>query len=178
MAAVSERLPNIDFVMSIGFLRIPSRPSIGPFAMLRTRKPILVIRGAALAGADRAAAVAGAADSFGVYAMPTPPPCTTSRAWRGSSRAPSRHPAGVRPAPSFGATAPASVLGTIVIGNSWRPVRGHQSESRALFVCGCGSADEHGQFSDTYNPPDSSGHQAEPDLARWYGLPSLPTLTT
>ena len=185
MAALSEVLPNIDFVMSMGLPEDVDQAvdDAAPFvAMLRgTRKPILVATRDArpLALMKEMAAVAGAADSFGVYSMPTPP---LMHDFEGMDKlvrcAELDIPLVYAPAPSFGATAPASILGAIVIGNA-EVLSGlvvHQLVAAgAPFVYGCGVGKINmATFVDTYNPPEIFlGHQAESDLARWYGLPSF-----
>jgi trimethylamine--corrinoid protein Co-methyltransferase len=79
MAALCEKLPNIDFVMSMG-LPEDAPQAIDDLvqvdAMLRgTRKPLLVAPrdGHILGKMREMAALAGEADSFGIYAMPVPP---------------------------------------------------------------------------------------------------------
>ena len=78
-AALCEKLPNIDFVMSMGLPEdVPQ--AIDDLAqvdaMLRgTRKPLLVAPrdGHILGRMKEMCAAAGEADSFGIYAMPVPP---------------------------------------------------------------------------------------------------------
>ena len=123
------------------------------------------------------AAAAGAGDSFGVYSMPTPP---LMHDFEGMDKlircAELDIPLVYAPAPSVGATAPASVAATAVIGNA-EVLSGlvvHQLvKAGAPFVYGCGVGKMNMRtFVDTYNPPEIFvGHQAESDLARWYGLP-------
>ena len=79
MAALCEKLPNIDFVMSMG-LPEDAPQAIDDLvqvdAMMRgTRKPLLVAPrdGHILPKMKEMAALAGEADSFGIYAMPVPP---------------------------------------------------------------------------------------------------------
>jgi trimethylamine--corrinoid protein Co-methyltransferase len=185
MAALCERLPNIDFVMSMGLPEDAEHDiyDVAPFlAMLKgTRKPILVATRDArpLARMKEMATVAGAAGSFGVYAMPTPP---LMHDFEGMDKlmtcAELDVPLVYAPAPSVGATGPASIGGLIVVGNA-EVLSGlvvHQLvKPGAPFVYGCGVGKMNMRtFVDTYNPPEIfSGHQAESDLARWYGLPSF-----
>ena len=83
-----------------------------------TRKPILVATRDArpLALMKEMAAVAGASDSFGVYSMPTPP---LMHDFEGMDKlmacAELDIPLVYAPAPSVGATGPASVSGLIVV---------------------------------------------------------------
>ncbi|HEY5386900.1 MAG TPA: trimethylamine methyltransferase family protein, partial [Thermoleophilia bacterium] len=79
MAALCEKLPHIDFVMSMG-LPEDAPQAIDDLAqvdaMVRgTRKPLLVAPrdGHILARMKEMTALAGEADSFGIYAMPVPP---------------------------------------------------------------------------------------------------------
>jgi trimethylamine--corrinoid protein Co-methyltransferase len=185
MAALCEKLPNIDFVMSMGLPEdaVHDVEDVAPFvAMLKgTRKPLLVATRDArpLARMKEMAAVAGAVDSFGVYSMPTPP---LMHDFEGIDKlmvcAELDIPLVYAPAPSVGATGPASVGGLVVTGNA-EVLSGlvvHQLvRPGAPFVYGCGVGKMNMRtFVDTYNPPEIfSGHQAESDLARWYGLPSF-----
>jgi trimethylamine--corrinoid protein Co-methyltransferase len=185
MAALSERLPNIDFVMSMGLPEDVGQEidDVAPFvAMLKgTRKPILVATRDArpLALMKEMAAAAGAGDSFGVYSMPTPP---LMHDFEGMDKlircAELDIPLVYAPAPSVGATAPASVGAIAVTGNA-EVLSGlvvHQLvKAGAPFVYGCGVGKMNMRtFVDTYNPPEIFvGHQAESDLSRWYGLPSF-----
>ena len=79
MAALCEKLPNIDFVMSMG-LPEDAPQAIDDLvqvdAMLRgTRKPLLVAPrdGSVLARMQEMAALCGEKESFAIYAMPSPP---------------------------------------------------------------------------------------------------------
>jgi trimethylamine--corrinoid protein Co-methyltransferase len=185
MAALCERLPNIDFVMSMGLPEDVRHEvdDVAPFvAMLKaTRKPLLVATRDArpLARMKEMAAVAGASDSFGVYSMPTPP---LMHDFEGMDKlircAELDIPLVYAPAPSIGATAPASITAAIVTGNA-EVLSGtvvHQFvKPGAPLVYGCGVGKMNMRtLVDTYNPPEIfAGHQAEADLARWYGLPSF-----
>ena len=79
MAALCEKLPNIDFVMSMGLPEDAPREIddlVQVVAMLRgTRKPILVAPrdGSVLARMQEMAALCGEKESFAIYAMPSPP---------------------------------------------------------------------------------------------------------
>ena len=79
MAALQEKLPAIDFVMSMAHpheLDAAFAPVAQFAAMLRgTSKPLIMVpeAGTDVALFKEMAAVCGAADSWAVYAMPTPP---------------------------------------------------------------------------------------------------------
>ena len=79
MAALQEKLPAIDFVMSMAHpheLDAAFAPVAQFAAMLRgTSKPLIMVpeAGTDIALFKEMAAVCGAADSWAVYAMPTPP---------------------------------------------------------------------------------------------------------
>jgi trimethylamine--corrinoid protein Co-methyltransferase len=82
------------------------------------------------------------------------------------------------PAPNAGTTAPASVVAVIVVGNA--EVLGglvlHQAvKAGAPFVWGAGvGAMNMRTMVDVYSSANVyTGHQAQTDLARWYGLPSF-----
>ena len=116
MAALCEKLPNIDFVMSMG-LPEDAPQAIDDLAqvdaMVRgTRKPLLVAPrdGHILAKMKQMTALAGEEDSFGVYAMPVPPLLFDED---GASKviacAELDVPLIWAPAPNAGTTAPASI---------------------------------------------------------------------
>ena len=79
MAAITELLPNVDFVMSMGLPEDAPQEvdDLAQFAaMLRgTRKPLLLSArdGRILSAMQEMAAACGEAQSFGIYAMPAPP---------------------------------------------------------------------------------------------------------
>ena len=184
-AALCEKLPNIDFVMSMGL------PADVPQviddvaqveAMLRgTRKPLLVAPrdGHVVRHLKEMCAVAGEAGSFGIYAMPSPPLMFDED---GASKviacAELDVPLVWAPAPNAGTTAPASVVACIVVGNA-ETLGGlvlHQLvKPGAPFVWGAGvGALNMRTMVDAYSTAACfQGHQAQTDLARWYNLPSF-----
>ena len=125
MAALCEKLPNIDFVMSMGLPEdVPQAIDdlVQVDAMLRgTRKPLLVAPrdGHILPQMQEMAALAGEADSFGIYAMPVPPLLFDED---GASKVIACAELGIpliwAPAPNAGTTAPASVAAVIVVANA------------------------------------------------------------
>ena len=125
MAALCEKLPNIDFVMSMG-LPEDAPQAIDDLAqvdaMMRgTRKPLIVAPrdGHILPKMREMAALAGEADSFGIYAMPVPPLLFDED---GASKVIACAELGIpliwAPAPNAGTTAPASVTAVIVVANA------------------------------------------------------------
>ena len=125
MAALCEKLPNIDFVMSMG-LPEDAPQAIDDLAqvdaMVRgTRKPLLVAPrdGHILAKMKEMTALAGEQDSFGIYAMPVPPLLFDED---GASKviacAELDVPLIWAPAPNAGTTAPASIVAVIVVANA------------------------------------------------------------
>ena len=122
MAALCERLPHIDFVMSMGLpgdvpQAIDDLAQVD--AMVRgTRKPLLVAPrdGHILGRMKEMAALAGEVDSFGIYAMPVPPLMFDED---GASKIIACARLGVpliwAPAANAGTTAPASITSVIVV---------------------------------------------------------------
>ena len=185
MAALCERLPNIDFVMSMGL------PGDVPQAiddlsqmdaMLRgTRKPLIVAPrdGHILGRMREMAALAGEAESFAIYAMPVPPLMFDED---GASKiiacAEQDVPCVWAPAPNAGTTAPASITSVIVVANAEvlaGLVLSQLVKPGAPFVWGAGvGAMNMRTMVDVYSSANIfQGHQAQCDLARWYGLPSF-----
>ena len=115
MAALAEKLPHIDFVMSMG-LPEDAPQTIDDLAqvdaMVRgTRKPLLVAPrdGHILGRLKEMTALAGEADSFGIYAMPVPPLLfDEDGASKVMACAELDIPLIWAPAPNAGTTAPAS----------------------------------------------------------------------
>ena len=149
MAALCEVLPNIDFVMSMG---LPEDAPQGiddlvqVVAMLRgTRKPLLVAPrdGSVLARMQEMAATCGEKESFGIYAMPSPPLMHDPDALtKVIGCAELLIPLIYAPAPNMGATGPRSVTGAVLVGNA-ETLSGlvlHQSvKLGAPFVYGVGA---------------------------------------
>jgi len=185
MAALCEKLPNIDFVMSMG-LPEDAPQAIDDLvqvdAMLRgTRKPLLVAPrdGHILPKLREMAALAGEADSFGIYAMPVPPLLFDED---GASKVIACAALGIpliwAPAPNAGTTAPASVAAVIVVANVEvlaGLVLSQAVRPGAPFVWGVGvGAMNMRTMNEVYSSADVfRGHQAQTDLARWYDLPSF-----
>jgi trimethylamine---corrinoid protein Co-methyltransferase len=185
MAALGERLANIDFVMSMG---LPSDVAMAAgdlaqfAAMLAgTRKPLLTTAhdSAALAQMCAMAELCGEAESFACYAMPNPPLMHSAEALDkviGCARM--NIPLVYAPAPAMGTTAPASIAATVVVGNA-ETLSGlviHQlAQAGAPFVYGVGvGAFDMRTAVDVYAAPEHFlGNAAACDLARFYGLPSF-----
>jgi trimethylamine---corrinoid protein Co-methyltransferase len=185
MAALCEKLPNIDFVMSMG-LPVDAPQAIDDVvqvdAMLRgTRKPLIVAPrdGHILPKMKDMAALAGESGSFGIYAMPVPPLLFDED---GASKviacAELEIPVIWAPAPNAGTTAPASVAAVIVVANAEvlaGLVLSQAVRPGAPFVWGVGvGAMNMRTMNEVYSSADVfRGHQAQTDLARWYDLPSF-----
>ena len=185
MAALCERLPNIDFVMSMGLPEDAAQEVddlVQVEAMLRgTRKPLLVAPrdGSVLGRMRQMAELCGEAQSFAIYAMPSPPLMHDPDALtKVIGCAELRIPLIYAPAPNAGATGPRSVGGCVLVGNA-EALSGlvlHQLvRAGAPFVYGVGTgAMDMRTMNDPYVVPDSLlAQQAGCDLARYYGLPSF-----
>ena len=184
-AALAERLPHIDFVMSMG---LPQDVDAGVLdliqfaAMLKhTRKPIVVsspFPGASLRVMKEMAAACGEAQSFACLAMSSPPLMLDEVACdKIVTCAELSVPLVLAGSPSAGTTAPASVTSVATVANA-EMLAGlvlHQlAAPGAPYVYGasCGAINMR-TFVDAYNPPATFlGNQAMMDLASWYGLPS------
>ncbi len=185
MAALCEKLPNIDFVMSMGLPEDASQ-TVDDLAqvdaMVRgTRKPLLVAPrdGHILGRLKELTALAGEADSFGIYAMPVPPLLFDED---GASKviacAELDVPLIWAPAPNAGTTAPASIPAVIVVANAEvlaGLVLSQAVKPGAPFVWGVGvGAMNMRTMNEVYSSAGClQGHQAQTDLARWYDLPSF-----
>ena len=185
MASTCEKLPNIDFVMSMGL------PGDAPqaiddlvqvAAMLSgTRKPLIVAPrdGHVVPQIKRMAALAGEADSLMIYAMPSPPLMHDEDALtKVIACAEHQVPLVYTPAPSAGATAPCSISGAVVSGvvETLSGLVLHQHvRPGAPFVWGAGMAVlDMRTTNNCYVTPESFlGLQACCDLARHYDLPSF-----
>jgi trimethylamine--corrinoid protein Co-methyltransferase len=185
MAALCERLPNIDFVMSMGLPDdVPmALDDVVPFAAMLagTRKPFIITPrdGTVVPKLVEMAALCGEANSFVVYSMPAPP---------------LRHdfvavdklvvcarlgvPVVYGPAPHLGVSAPSSVAAVTVVGNAEALsglVINQIAKPGAPFIYG---AYVYGlsmrTSSEVYCSPEAfAGQFAQCDLARFYGLPSF-----
>jgi trimethylamine--corrinoid protein Co-methyltransferase len=185
MAALSELLPNIDFVMSMGLPEdVPQEiDDLAQFAaMLRgTRKPLLLSArdGRILAAMYEMAAVCGEAQSFAIYAMPAPPLSHEAEAVDklitcGELGIPIVYAS----APGAGATAPMSRAAVALSGNA-ETLSGlviHQlANPGAPFIYGVAQGALNMRSSVyLYCAPDAYAVQhACCDLARHYDLPSF-----
>ncbi len=184
-AALCEKLPNIDFVMSMGLPEDAPQEIddlVQVVAMLRgTRKPLLVAPrdGSVLARMQEMAAVCGERDSFAIYAMPSPPLMHDADALtKVIGCAELLIPVVYAPAPNMGATGPRSIAGSVLLGNA-ETLSGlvlHQHvKPGAPFVYGVGAgAMDMRTMTDPYVAPDAIlAQQVGTDLARHYGLPSF-----
>ncbi len=184
-AALCEKLPNIDFVMSMG---LPDDVDIERIdlaqlaAMLAgTRKPIVVsspFGGAPLRVMAEMADACGTSGSLACLTMSSPPlqldeACLDKLIVCGELGI----PAVLAPAPSAGSTAPASIPAVVVVANAEvlaGLVVSQLAHPGAPFLYGAGV----GVFNmrtmvESYRAPGVAlGNQASVDLARWYGLPS------
>jgi trimethylamine---corrinoid protein Co-methyltransferase len=185
MAALCEKLPQIDFIMSMGL------PDDAPqeiddlvqvVAMLQgTRKPLLVAPrdGSVLARMQRMAELCGEKESFAIYAMPSPPLMHDPDALtKVIGCAELQIPLVYAPAPNMGATGPRSITGAALVGNA-ETLSGlvlHQHVRKGapfVYGVGCGAMDMR-TMTDPYLAPDALlAQQVGTDLARYYGLPSF-----
>jgi trimethylamine--corrinoid protein Co-methyltransferase len=185
LAALCEKLSNIDFVMSMGFPEnvAPELEALSQQeAMLRgTRKPLLLVprNGHQLAVMQEMAGACGGRDSLIVYGMPSPPLMHDESALtKIEACAELNIPLVYAPAPTAGTTAPASVTAVVVTGNA-EVLSGlvlHQLiNPGAPFVygAGCDTLDMRTMINPYVSPEWSMGCQAGVDLARFYGLPSF-----
>jgi trimethylamine--corrinoid protein Co-methyltransferase len=184
-ARVSERLPNIDFVMSMALPGDVANEVVDVTqfaAMLRgTRKPIVVsspFGGETLHTMYEMAAACGEAASFACLAMSSPPlmlddvacskalacaeleiPLVLATSVSAGGQGPVSHAACV-------AVADAEILACLVV---------HQlGRAGAPFIMGVGTGVMNMQTAvEVYNSPGVFlGNQAQLDVLRWYGLPS------
>ena len=184
-AVLCEKLEHIDFVMSMGLPEdVPQAVDdvAQVEAMLRgTRKPLLVAPrdGHVVARIREMCALAGAADSLGIYAMPSPPLMLDED---GASKVIACAELGVpliwAPGTNAGTTAPASIGAVAVVANAEvlaGLVLSQAAKAGAPFVWGAGvGAMNMRTMVDVYSSARVfAGHQAQADLARWYGLPSF-----
>lgn len=185
MAALCERLPNMDFVMSMGLPEDAPQEIddlVQVVAMLRgTRKPLLVAPrdGSVLTRMQDMAELCGEKESIAIYAMPSPPLMHDPDALtKVIGCAELQIPLIYCPAPNAGATGPRSVSGVVLVGNA-ETLSGlvlHQHiRAGAPFVYGAGGgAMNMRTMTDPYVAPDSVlSLQASCDLARFYHLPSF-----
>ena len=185
MAALSEKLPNIDFVMSMGLPEDAPHAidDLAPVAamMAGTRKPLIVAPrdGEVLDAMVEMADACGEAASFAIYAMPSPPLMHDRDALSKLIRcAELEIPLVYAPAPSQGSTAPRSVGAAVLVGNA-EVLSGlvlHQYvRPGAPFVYGAGAgAMDLRTALDPYVVPEGFlAQQLGCDMAHHYGLPSF-----
>ena len=185
MAALQEKLPGIDFVLSMVHPHeLPA--SLAPVAqfaaMLRgTSKPLIMVPedAAHLDLFNEMAAVCGAADSWAMYAMPTPP---LQHGARSADRLVRCAELGIpmvyATALLQGATAPASPAGFLVVSNAEMLsglVIAQLANPGAPFVYGVaqGWMNPRTGLIVYCGPEEWAIQQASADLARHYGLPSF-----
>jgi trimethylamine--corrinoid protein Co-methyltransferase len=185
MAALQEKLPNVDFVLSMVHPHeLPA--SVAPVAqfaaMLRgTSKPLIMVPEDArhLEAFDEMAAACGARDSWALYAMPTPP-LTHGRESVDRLVGCARLGVPMVYASAFlpGATAPASVAGCVVLANAEMLsglVISELAAPAAPFVYGVsqGWMEPRSGHVVYCGPEEMAAQQASADMARHYGLPSF-----
>ena len=185
LAALCERLPNIDFVMSMGTpFDVPMAvDDVVPLAAMLagTRKPLLIVPrdGDVLPIVLEMAALCGEAESLIVYSMPSPP---LQHSFVAADKlvvcARLGIPVVYGPAPNAGVTAPASIVGLTVAANA-EVLSGlviHQlAHPGAPFVYGATVVSlSMRTASEVFCSPEGlAGQLVQNDLARFYGLPSF-----
>jgi trimethylamine---corrinoid protein Co-methyltransferase len=185
LAALSEKLPNVDYVMSMGFPEnVPPEVEVlyQQVALLKgTRKPLLIVPrdGYGLAVMKEMAEACGDGDSLIVYGMPSPPLMHDEFALsKIEACAQLLVPLVYAPAPTAGTTAPASVTGVVVTGNA-EVLSGlvlHQLVNPGapfVYGAGCDTLDMRTMVNPYVSPEWSMGCQAGRDMAGFYGLPSF-----
>ncbi len=184
-AALAERLPGIDFVMSMGLPEdVPNEVvDLAQFAAMvkGTRKPIVVsspFGGDSMRVMREMAALAGEAESFACLTMSSPPLMLDDVACdKILVCAELGIPLVLAPAPSAGSTGPASVAALVVVSNAEvlaGLVVNQLARPGAPFVYGAGVGVINMRTAvEAYMAPGVLlGDQAACDLAHWYGLPS------
>jgi trimethylamine---corrinoid protein Co-methyltransferase len=185
LAALSELLPEIDFVMSMGLPGdVPQEVDdvSAVAAMLRgTRKPLMVAprNGDVLKHIKEMCAAAGEAASLMIYAMPAPPlQLDKDGLSKVMACAELSVPIAYASAPNCGTTGPRSIAGSIVVGGAEQLAAMVLSQhvrpgAPYLYGTGVGAMDMR-VMTEAYCVPESMLAQAaQSDLARWYGLPSF-----
>ena len=185
LAAVQEHLPNIEFVMSMAHpheLAAAFAPVAQFAAMLRgTSKPLIMVPEVA-ADVDlfhEMAAVCGAAGSWALYAMPTPPLVHGEHSAARLIRcAELGVPMVYASATLQGATGPASRAGVLVQTNAEMLsglVISELAAPGAPFVYGVAQGAMNPRTAHVVycSPEEMATQQASADLARYYGLPTF-----
>ena len=185
MAALQEKLPAIDFVMSMAHpheLDAGFAPVAQFAAMLRgTSKPLIMVpeAGTDVALFKEMAAVCGAADSWAVYAMPTPPLVHGHHSGERLVRCAELDvPMVYAGAYLQGATAPASRAGCLLLTNAEMLsglVIAQLAKTGAPFVYGVTQGAMNARTAHVlYCAPEAmANQQASADLARYYDLPTF-----
>jgi len=185
LAALQEKLPRIDFVMSMAHpheLSAAFAPVAQFAAMLRgTGKPLIMVPelAADLDLFHEMAALCGAADSWAVYAMPTPPLVHgKNSAARLVRCAELGVPMVYATALLQGATAPASRAGCLVLTNAEMLsglVIAELAKPGAPYVYGVAQGAMNARTAHVLYcaPEEMAVQQASADLARFYGLPTF-----
>ena len=184
-ADLAERLPNIDFVMSMT-LPADADPDVLDLAQLvamlaHTRKPVVVsspFGGDHLRLMQEMTAACGEARSLACLAMSSPPLMLDEMACdKIVACARLGVPLVLAGAASTGTSAPASLTAAATVGNA-EMLAGlvlHQLSAPGapyVYGAGCGAINMR-TFVDVYNAPSAFlGDQGMLDLAAWYGLPS------
>ena len=185
MAALQEKLPAIDFVMSMAHpheLDAEFAPVAQFAAMLRgTSKPLIMVpeAGTDVALFNEMAAVCGAADSWALYAMPTPPLVHGRHSAERLLRC-AEHDVPMVYAGAYlqGATAPASRAGVLLLSNA-EVLSGlvitELAKPGAPYVYGVAQGAMNARTAHiVYCSPESMAYQhASADLARYYDLPTF-----
>jgi trimethylamine--corrinoid protein Co-methyltransferase len=185
MAALQEHLPNIEFVMSMAHpheLEAAFAPVAQFAAMLRgTSKPLIMVPEVA-ADVDlfhEMAALCGAADSWALYAMPTPPLVHGGHSAARLIRcAELGVPMVYASATLQGATGPASRAGVLVQTNAEMLsglVISELAAPGAPFVYGVAQGAMNPRTAHVVycSPEEMATQQASADLARYYDLPTF-----
>jgi trimethylamine---corrinoid protein Co-methyltransferase len=185
MAALQEKLPNIDFVLSMVHpheLAAGLAPVAQFAAMLRgTSKPLIMVPedAANLELFNEMAAACGAQDSWALYAMPTPPLVHGQESVDRLVRcARLGVPMVYATALLQGATAPASPAACLVVANAEMLsglVIAQLARSGAPYVYGVAQGWMNPRTAHVVycGPEEMAIQQASADLARHYGLPSF-----
>ena len=185
MAALQEKLPAVDFVMSMAHpheLDAAFAPVAQFAAMLRgSSKPLIMVPEAAadLALFKEMATVCGGADSWAVYAMPTPPLVHGRHSAERLMRCAELDvPMVYATALLQGATAPASRAGCLLLTNAEMLsglVISELAKPGAPFVYGVAQGAMNARTAHVLycSPEAMATQQASADLARFYGLPTF-----
>jgi trimethylamine--corrinoid protein Co-methyltransferase len=185
LADLCEKLPNIDYVMSMVFPKnVPPEVEVlhQQVALLKgTRKPLVIVPrdGHTLAVMKDMAEACGAGDSLIVYGMPSPPLMHDEFALsKIQACAELLIPLVYAPAPTAGSTAPASISAVVVTGNA-EVLSGlvlHQLVNPGapfVYGAGCDTLDMRTMVNPYVSPEWSMGCQAGRDMAHFYSLPSF-----